>query len=85
MVCPAGSVSGRSIQVVRMGWQAGWFGYSPSVGQQVGEAVQRNAVIGGSVILLTFQSLLYYQEAVGKSFPKTASPTHLSFPIVRPR
>lgn len=35
----------------------------------------------GSVIVLTFPSLLYSEEAVGKSFPKTASPMHLSFPV----
>lgn len=75
--------------------QAGLFGcanglvgwllrYSPSVWQQVGKAVQLNVIIGGSMILLTFPSLLYSREAVGKSFPKTASPTHLSFPVAGP-
>ena len=60
-------------------------GHSTFMWQQVGKAVQINVIIGGFLILLTFQNLVHSQEVVGKSFPKTASPKHLSFPILRPR
>lgn len=57
---------------------------APDAGCVSGQEVEINIVIGGFMIFQNLHSSFHPQEAVGESFPKTSSPTCLSFSIVRP-
>lgn len=64
-------------------WTSRLGGYFTSVHQQMSNTAQRNVIIGGFMIFLTFQSSFYYPEVMDKSLPKTAA--QLSFLAIRQR